>query len=238
MLKKNKLLKKRKYKGVKKKRETERESGKCVRVIDFYFILFFCSVKETTVSITTEPVAQTVAPVTPTTPPVATVSAPVAAAVAPVAASTTPSVAAAAVPAESFSQSSAYLKQEPIYAQQQAPQQQQQQQQAVPPQQQQQVPPQQQQQGIPPQQQQQQAIPQQHQQHIPQHTIPQQQQFGMDHLTSAYSSYLPNQPPTGVSGFGMNPMGGTLPDYGIYGTEAQRAAAMVSFFFLKKKCVF
>lgn len=49
----------------------------------------------------------------------------------------------------------------------------------------------------------------------------------MDHLTSAYSSYLPNQPPTGVSGFGMNPMG-NLPDYGIYGTEAQRAAAMVS----------
>ncbi|KAG1080740.1 hypothetical protein G6F42_023228 [Rhizopus arrhizus] len=47
----------------------------------------------------------------------------------------------------------------------------------------------------------------------------------MDHLTSAYSSYLPNQPPTGVSGFGMNPMG-NLPDYGIYGTEAQRAAAM------------
>ncbi|KAI8390322.1 hypothetical protein BD560DRAFT_380640 [Blakeslea trispora] len=47
----------------------------------------------------------------------------------------------------------------------------------------------------------------------------------MDHLTSAYSSYLPNQPPTGVAGFGMNPMG-NLPDYGIYGSEAQRAAAM------------
>ncbi|KAI8997210.1 hypothetical protein BDB01DRAFT_770269 [Pilobolus umbonatus] len=52
-----------------------------------------------------------------------------------------------------------------------------------------------------------------------------QQQFGVDHLTSAYSSYLPNQPPTGISGFGMSPMG-ALPDYGIYGTEAQRAAAM------------
>lgn len=50
----------------------------------------------------------------------------------------------------------------------------------------------------------------------------------MDHLTSAYSSYLPNQPPTGVSGFGMNPMG-NLPDYGIYSTEAQRAAAMVTY---------
>lgn len=197
-----------------------------MRVIDSIFLLF-CSVKETTVSITTEPVAQTVAPVTPTTPPVATVSTPVATVVAPVAASTTPSV-AAAVPAESFSQSS-YLKQEPVYAQQQAPQQHQQQQA---------VPPQQQQQAIPPQQQQ--AIPQQHQQHIPQHSIPQQQQqqFGMDHLTSAYSSYLPNQPPTGVSGFGMNPMGGTLPDYGIYGSEAQRAAAMVSFFLRKKYVCF
>lgn len=76
---------------------------------------------------------------------------------------------------------------------------------------------------------------QMHQQHMhhqqQQQSMPQQQFGGMDHLTSAYSSYLPNQPPTGVSGFGMNPMG-NLPDYGIYGTEAQRAAAMVRFFFL------
>ncbi|KAG1051605.1 hypothetical protein G6F43_006197 [Rhizopus delemar] len=71
------------------------------------------------------------------------------------------------------------------------------------------------------QQQQQQQIPQQLPQQLPQ----QQQPFGMDHLTSAYSSYLPSQPPTGVSGFGMNPMG-SLPDYGIYNTEAQRVAAM------------
>jgi hypothetical protein len=83
--------------------------------------------------------------------------------------------------------------------------------------------------------QQQQQVPQQQQlpQQLPHQAVPQQQQqqqqpFGMDHLTSAYSSYLPSQPPTGVSGFGMNPMG-NLPDYGIYGTEAQRAAAaMVS----------
>lgn len=59
----------------------------------------------------------------------------------------------------------------------------------------------------------------------------------MDHLTSAYSSYLPSQPPTAVSGFGMNPMG-NLPDYGIYGTEAQRAAAMVSFFFFLCVCMY
>jgi hypothetical protein len=82
------------------------------------------------------------------------------------------------------------------------------------------------------------SIPQQpHQQQIPQQPH-QQQQFGMDHLTSAYNSYLPNQPPTGVSGFGMNPMA-SLPDYGIYSTEAQRAAAMVSFIkvFIRKELV-
>ncbi|KAI9300495.1 hypothetical protein BJ944DRAFT_272952 [Cunninghamella echinulata] len=45
----------------------------------------------------------------------------------------------------------------------------------------------------------------------------------MDHLTSAYSSYLPNQPHSGMSNFGMSPMG-NLPDYGVYGSEAQRAA--------------
>lgn len=56
----------------------------------------------------------------------------------------------------------------------------------------------------------------------------------MDHLTSAYSSYLPSQPPTGVSGFGMNPMG-SLPDYGIYNTEAQRVAAMVSFICIRER---
>lgn len=91
------------------------------------------------------------------------------------------------------------------------------------------------------QQQQQQQVPQQQQlpQQLPHQAVPQQQQqqqpFGMDHLTSAYSSYLPSQPPTGVSGFGMNPMG-SLPDYGIYGTEAQRAAAaMVSIAERKRK---
>jgi hypothetical protein len=58
----------------------------------------------------------------------------------------------------------------------------------------------------------------------------------MDHLTSAYSSYLPNQPPAGISGFGMNPMAANLPDYGIYGTEAaQRAAAMVSVHLFSKE---
>ncbi|CAO3598730.1 unnamed protein product [Absidia cylindrospora] len=63
---------------------------------------------------------------------------------------------------------------------------------------------------------------------IQQSTQPQQflqQPSGIDHLTSAYSSYPPNQPPTGVSAFGMNHMG-NFPDYGNYGTEAQRAAAM------------
>ncbi|KAF7729431.1 RNAPII degradation factor [Apophysomyces ossiformis] len=58
----------------------------------------------------------------------------------------------------------------------------------------------------------------------------QQQPFGMDHLTSAYNSYLPNQPPAGVSGaFGITPMA-NLPDYGIYGTEAQRAAAAMGYY--------
>ena len=69
------------------------------------------------------------------------------------------------------------------------------------------------------------SVPQQqapiHQQ--PQHTLPQQPLFGMDHLASGYSSYLPNQPPAGVSGFGVSPMG-SLPDYGLYGSDAHRAA--------------
>ncbi|KAG0746653.1 hypothetical protein G6F62_003952 [Rhizopus arrhizus] len=74
---------------------------------------------------------------------------------------------------------------------------------------------------------QQQQLPQQ----VPQQQFPQQQQqsFGMDQLTSAYSSYLPNQPHTGISGFGMNPMS-NLPDYGNYGTEAQRAAAAMGYY--------
>lgn len=63
-----------------------------------------------------------------------------------------------------------------------------------------------------------QASVQQQQQH-------QQQHFGMDHLNSPYGSYLHNQLPGGFSGFGMNPMG-SIPDYGLYGNEAQRAAAM------------
>ncbi|KAG2180178.1 hypothetical protein INT43_003967 [Umbelopsis isabellina] len=56
--------------------------------------------------------------------------------------------------------------------------------------------------------------------HVQQH----QQPFGMDHLNSPYGSYLHNQLPGGFSGgFGMNPMG-SMPDYGIYGNDAQRAA--------------
>ncbi|KAI8339543.1 hypothetical protein BC941DRAFT_460419 [Chlamydoabsidia padenii] len=112
-------------------------------------------------------------------------------------------------------QQASYLKQEPAFTQPQtqAPAQLPGQVQSSPAQ-----PPSHQQ----PQIQQTQQIPQLAQQ-IPQHQ--QQQPFGMDHLTSAYSSYLPNQHPTGMSGFGMSPMG-NLPDYGAYGTEAQRAAAM------------
>lgn len=62
----------------------------------------------------------------------------------------------------------------------------------------------------------------------PQPTLAQQQPplFGMDQLSSGYSSYMPNQPPAGVSGFGVSPMG-SLPDYGLYGTDQQRLA-MVS----------
>lgn len=65
----------------------------------------------------------------------------------------------------------------------------------------------------------------------PQPTLAQQQPplFGMDHLSSGYSSYMPNQPPAGVSGFGVSPMG-SLPDYGLYGTDQQRLA-MVSYCF-------
>ncbi|ORX44012.1 hypothetical protein DM01DRAFT_1340572 [Hesseltinella vesiculosa] len=62
---------------------------------------------------------------------------------------------------------------------------------------------------------------QQTQTQMPQPPQQQQQPFGMDHLTSAYNSY---QHPTGMSGFGMNPMG-NAPDYGVYGADAQRAAA-------------
>ncbi|CAO3678728.1 unnamed protein product [Rhizopus stolonifer] len=82
------------------------------------------------------------------------------------------------------------------------------------------------QQGVP-----QQGIPQQGlpQQGHPQQGHPQQQPFGMDHLTSAYSSYLPNQHHTGASGFGMNPMG-NVPDYSAYSTEAQRAAAAMGYY--------
>ncbi|EIE77116.1 hypothetical protein G6F46_005251 [Rhizopus delemar] len=75
---------------------------------------------------------------------------------------------------------------------------------------------------------QQQQLPQQ----VPQQQFPQQQQqqsFGMDQLSSAYSSYLLNQPHTGISGFGMNPMS-NLPDYGTYGAEAQRAAAAMGYY--------
>lgn len=78
----------------------------------------------------------------------------------------------------------------------------------------------------------------QHPQQVPQQQFPQQQQqqqqsFGMDQLSSAYSSYLLNQPHTGISGFGMNPMS-NLPDYGTYGAEAQRAAAaMVYIWFIQ-----
>ncbi|GAN05882.1 hypothetical protein MAM1_0104c05358 [Mucor ambiguus] len=180
------------------------------------------TVKETTVAVAAveEPVAQTNS--VPETTDTTTSSAPTASAATPTATNAAP----ATINNDAFGQAS-YLKQqqEPAYQQPAAaavPQQQQQaQQQQAAQQAPQQVPQQQQQSQIPQQQQQQSQIPQQHQ--VPQQQ--QQQQFGMDHLTSAYSSYLPNQPPTGVSGFGMNPMG-SLPDYGIYGTEAQRAAAM------------
>lgn len=71
---------------------------------------------------------------------------------------------------------------------------------------------------------------QQPQQHQFNHLQQQQQHFGMENLTSPYSSYLPNQLPAGVSGFAMNPMA-SLPDYSLYGSDAQRAAAsMVSIF--------
>ncbi|KAG2225558.1 hypothetical protein INT45_013669 [Circinella minor] len=47
---------------------------------------------------------------------------------------------------------------------------------------------------------------------------------GMDHLTSAYSSYMPNQHVTSVPGYGgVNPMG-SMAGYSGYGTEAQRAS--------------
>ncbi|KAI8877407.1 hypothetical protein K501DRAFT_337448 [Backusella circina FSU 941] len=115
-----------------------------------------------------------------------------------------------------------YLKEEPVAPvaayQQQQPEEPQQQAPVQP-----QVQPQVQQQQQP----QQQQVPQQQATPVQPQQQQQQQQFGMDHLTSAYSSYLPNQPPAGISGFGMNPMGANLPDYGIYGTDAaQRAAAM------------
>ncbi|KAI8577953.1 hypothetical protein K450DRAFT_249194 [Umbelopsis ramanniana AG] len=71
---------------------------------------------------------------------------------------------------------------------------------------------------------QEQAPAQQHMQHQQQQQQ-QQQHFGMDHLNSPYGSYLHNQLPGGFSGFGMNPMG-SIPDYGVYGNDAQRAAAM------------
>lgn len=192
------------------------------------YLSILCSVKETTVTVLTveEPVAQTNSvPEAAST----TTSAPTASAATP----TTANATAASVNNDAFGQAP-YLKQqqEPAYQQPAAapqPQQQQPQPQSQPqPQQPQPQPPQQ---TAQPQQPQPQQVPQQQPQ-IPQQPqqqpqVPQQQQqFGMDHLTSAYSSYLPNQPPTGASGFGMNPMG-NLPDYGIYGTEAQRAAAMV-----------
>ncbi|KAI9245850.1 hypothetical protein BDA99DRAFT_576765 [Phascolomyces articulosus] len=80
-----------------------------------------------------------------------------------------------------------------------------------------------------PQQQQQTHIP--HQAHHHQQQQQQQQQlFGMDQLPSGYSSYLPNQPPANLSGgFGVSPMG-SLPEYGVYGTEAHRAAAAMGYY--------
>ncbi|KAG0174782.1 RNAPII degradation factor [Apophysomyces sp. BC1034] len=47
------------------------------------------------------------------------------------------------------------------------------------------------------------------------------QQFAVDPLTSAYSSYQPNQTSTGISGYAMNP------DYGI---ETQRAAVSMGYY--------
>jgi hypothetical protein len=74
------------------------------------------------------------------------------------------------------------------------------------------------------------SLPQESSQALKQEQVPaqppvqqHQQPFGMDHLNSPYGSYLHNQLPGGFSGFGMNPMG-SMPDYGIYGNDAQRAA--------------
>ncbi|KAI9492727.1 hypothetical protein BDB00DRAFT_883374 [Zychaea mexicana] len=102
-----------------------------------------------------------------------------------------------------------------------------QQQQAVEQQQQQQQP---QQETLPQQTQpQQQAHLQQQQQQAHQAHQQQQQLFGVDQLPSGYSSYLPNQPPANLSGFGVSPMG-SLPEYGVYGTEAHRAAAAMGYY--------
>jgi hypothetical protein len=99
-------------------------------------------------------------------------------------------------------QSSTLTKEEPVYTQSQTHQQSQQ------------VPA-----PVTTQVQQPQQLSQQNQLHHPQQTP-----LSVDHLTSAYNSYLPNQH---LTGFGMNPMG-NVPDYSTYGTEAQRAAAMVT----------
>ncbi|KAI9313814.1 hypothetical protein BX666DRAFT_1973864 [Dichotomocladium elegans] len=80
-----------------------------------------------------------------------------------------------------------------------------------------------------PQQAAQEVIPQQPQQTPIQQQHQQQQLFGLDPLASGYSSYLPNQPPAGVSGFGVSPMG-SLPDYNLYGVDAQRAAMLQGYY--------
>ncbi|GAB5591745.1 RNAPII degradation factor [Umbelopsis nana] len=62
-----------------------------------------------------------------------------------------------------------------------------------------------------------------HQSHAQQQ--PPQQYYGQstgDQHNTPYS-YLPSQVPNGLSGYGMNPMA-SIPDYAMYGTEAQRAA--------------
>lgn len=54
---------------------------------------------------------------------------------------------------------------------------------------------------------------------------------GVDPIAAPYS-YMPNQPPSGLSAFGMGPLPGG--EYGatLYGSEAQRAAVMVSLLIL------
>ncbi|CAM0140801.1 unnamed protein product [Umbelopsis sp. WA50703] len=59
----------------------------------------------------------------------------------------------------------------------------------------------------------------------PQQQQQQQQNIGHGDQQGTPYSYLPNQPPTGLAGYGMSPMA-SVPDYAMYTSEAQRAATM------------